>query len=78
VPAANGRFKVDAAKYREAVKSLATELLLIEATGDYERADRLLKKYAVSTPEIEEVISRLKDIPVDISPVYTGAGEKKS
>jgi hypothetical protein len=78
VPAANGRFRVDAAKYREAVKSLATELLLIEATGDYDRADRLLKKYAVSTPEMEEVIPRLKDIPVDISPVYAGAGEKKS
>ena len=78
VPAANGRFKVETAKYREAVKSLANELLLIEATGDYDRADRLLKKYAVSTPEMEEVIPRLKDIPVDISPVYAGAGEKKS
>ena len=78
VPAANGKFKIDNAKYREAVKSLATELLLIEATGDYDRADRLLKKYAVSTPEIEEVILRMKDIPVDISPVYAGAGEKKS
>jgi hypothetical protein len=78
VPAANGRFKVDAAKYREAVKSLANELLLIEATGDYDRADRLLKKYVVSTREMEEMIPRLKDIPVDISPVYAGAGEKKS
>jgi hypothetical protein len=77
VSAANGRFKVDPAKYREAVKSLATELLLIEATGDYGRAERLMKKYAVSTPEMEEVIPRLKDIPVDISPVYAGAGENK-
>jgi len=76
VPAGTGRFKVDAAKYKEAVKSLANELLMIEATGDYGRAERLLKRYAVSTPEMEEVIPRLKDIPVDISPVYTGAGEK--
>lgn len=77
VPTANGRFKIDAAKYREAVKALATELLMIEATGDYDRAGRLLKKHAVSTPEIEAVIPRLKDIPVDIAPVYAGAGEKK-
>jgi hypothetical protein len=51
---------------------------MIEAVGDYGRAERLLKKYAVSTPEIEAVIPMLKDIPVDIAPVYTAAGEKKS
>jgi hypothetical protein len=78
IPAGKGRFKVDSAKYREAVKSLSNELLMIEATGDYQRADRLLKKYAVSTPEIEEVIPLLKDIPVDIAPVYAGAGEQSS
>lgn len=78
VPAANGRYRIDPERYREAVRSLASEVLLIEATGDYDRADRLMKKYAVSTPEIEEVIPRMKDIPVDITPVYTGAGEKAS
>jgi hypothetical protein len=78
VPAGKGQFNVDSAKYRDAVKSLANELLMIEATGDYGRAEHLLKKYAVSTPEIEEVIPMLKDIPVDIAPVFIGAGEKKS
>ena len=78
VPAGEGRFKVDFPKFREAVRSLANELLMIEAVGDYGRAERLLKKYAVSTPEIEAVIPMLKDIPVDIAPVYTAAGEKKS
>jgi hypothetical protein len=76
-PSTNGRFKVDYAKYREAVRSLAEELLMIEATGDYARAERLLKKYSVSTPEIESVIPTLKDIPVDITPVFVAAGEKK-
>jgi len=78
VAAANGRYRIDPERYREAVRSLASEVLLIEATGDYDRADRLMKKYAVSTPEIEEVIPRMKDIPVDITPAYTGAGEKAS
>jgi hypothetical protein len=76
VPSGDGRFKVDNPKYREAVRALAEELLMIEATGDYARADRLLKKYAVSTPEIEAVIPLLKDIPVDITPVFAAAGEK--
>jgi hypothetical protein len=75
-PSGNGRYKVDYAKFREAVRTLAEELLMIEATGDYARAERLIKKYAVSTPEIEAVIPGLKDIPVDITPVFASAGEK--
>ncbi len=76
VPAGDGRFRVEPAKFRDAVKSLANELLMIEATGDFARAKRLLDKYAKSTPEIASVIGRLKDIPVDISPVFPAAGER--
>jgi hypothetical protein len=75
VPGGEGTFRVDFAKMRPAVQSLATELLMIEATGDYARAQRLLSKYGVSTPEIESVTARLKDIPVDITPYFPAAGE---
>ena len=76
VPAGGGRFRVDAPRFREAVKSLANELLLIEATGDFARAKKLLDTYAKSTPEIALVLTRLNDIPVDITPVFAAAGEK--
>ena len=75
VPAENGTFRVDFSKMRSGVQSLATELLTIQATGDYPRAQRLLAKYGVSTPEIAAVIARMTDIPVDITPVFTAAGE---
>ncbi|HEX8617891.1 MAG TPA: peptidase [Thermoanaerobaculia bacterium] len=75
VPAENGTFHVDFTKMRSGVQSLATELLTIQATGDYARAQRLLAKYGVSTPEIAAVTARLTDIPVDITPVFTAAGE---
>jgi hypothetical protein len=75
VPAADGTFRVDFTKMRSGVESLATELLTIQATGDYPRAQRLLAKYGVSTPEIAAVIARMTDIPVDITPVFTAAGE---
>ena len=77
VSSGNGQFKVDTSKFREAIRTLAEELLMIEAMGDYARAEKLLKKYAVSTPEIESVIPLLKDIPVDITPVFAAAGEKQ-
>ncbi|MEO8033228.1 MAG: peptidase [Acidobacteriota bacterium] len=76
VPSSNGRFLVDFPKFGDGVKTLATELLTIEATGDYARANALLEKYAKVTPEIEQINTRLNDIPVDITPVFTGAGEK--
>ena len=77
VPGANGTFKVDFAKMRQGVKDLATEMLTIEATGDFARAQRLLDKYGVSNAEIDGVIKGLPaNIPVDITPVFPGAGEK--
>jgi hypothetical protein len=75
-PASNDRFRTDAARFREAIRSLANELLMIEATGDYERSKGLLEKYGRSTPEIESAIARLSDIPVDIAPVFVAAGER--
>ena len=76
VPDGSGRFRVETAKYREAVRSLAQELLMIEATGDFARARKLLAGYGKLTPEMERINAGLKNIPVDIAPVYVAAGEK--
>jgi Peptidase family M49 len=70
------QYTVDFAKMRDAVRDLATELLTIEATGNFDRANALLSKYGVETPEMQTVIATLKDIPVDIWPVYPAAGER--
>ena len=75
-PIAGGRFTVDFAKSRDAVRDLATELLTIEATGDYPRAKALLDRYGKETPEMTAVNATLKEIPVDITPVFPAAGEK--
>ncbi len=76
MPFSSGRFRVRTEMVREAVRSLANELLEIEATGDIERARRLLARYGRMTPEIRATIARLSDVPVDIAPVFTAAGEK--
>ncbi len=76
VPGANGTFKVDFPKMHEAVKSLANELLMIEATGDYARGKALLDKYGVTNAEIDGMKEKLADIPVDITPVFAAAGER--
>jgi len=75
VDGGGGRFTYRAEKFREAVRSLATELLEIEATGDFERGRRLIDRYGKSTPEIASTNAKLTDIPVDIRPVFVFAGE---
>ena len=49
---------------------------MIEATGDFDRATKLVEKYGVTNDEINRVTEGLKDIPTDIAPVFTAAGEK--
>jgi hypothetical protein len=75
-PTADGRFRTDVTKFREALRSLTNEILMVEATGDYARGQALLEKYGKATPEIDAVIAKLTDIPVDISPVFVAAGER--
>lgn len=75
VPGADGTFKVDMEKMRDAVTSLATELLMIEATGDYARAKALLEKYGVTNAEVDGIVAKLADLPVDLTPVFAAAGE---
>jgi Peptidase family M49 len=73
---AGSKFTVDFTKMRDGVRDLATELLTIEATGDYNRANALLEKYGKETDEMRAVDAMLKDIPVDIWPVFPAAGER--
>ena len=76
IESTGGRFKVDPDKMVSAIKSLTTELLMIEATGDFNRAQKLADQYGKSNPEIETMNKKLSDLPVDISSVYPSAGEK--
>jgi hypothetical protein len=69
----DGTFSVDEAKVKPAVIALARELLAIEATGDKSRAQALLAKQAVVRPEVQRVLDRLTDVPVDIEPKFTTA-----
>ena len=67
---ASGTFTADVARMEDAVRSLATELLTLQAEGSYERAGEILERYGVMRPEIERAVARLEDVPVDIRPRY--------
>ncbi|HET7292720.1 MAG TPA: hypothetical protein VFM88_09855 [Vicinamibacteria bacterium] len=72
---ADGTFSVDYAKVRQGVESLTREIMTIQATGNYEKARATLEQMVVVRPEVQRVIDRLADVPVDISPRYVTAEE---
>jgi len=66
----DGRFSVNDRRMKDAVRNLARELLLIQATGDYEGAKNLIAKYRTVRPEVQAALEKVKDVPIDIRPFY--------
>jgi erythromycin esterase-like protein len=71
---ATGFWSVDFTKIKDAVKSLSTEILTLEARGDYEGAKAFMDKYARMDPELQAQLDNLKGIPVDIEPRFAIEG----
>ncbi len=65
-----GKFSVDESKIRDAVRKLTSELLTLEAEGSHEKAAAILSKYAVIRPPMKGALDMLKNVPVDIEPVF--------
>jgi hypothetical protein len=69
----DGSFSVDFAKIKGAVADLDREFLTIEATGDYARAQALMKQYVVIRPDVQKALDKMKTVPNDIRPAFTTA-----
>jgi hypothetical protein len=71
----DGTFAVDFAKIKAAVADLDREFLTIEATGDYARAQDLMKRYVVIRPDVQKALDKMKTVPNDIRPAFTTAAK---
>jgi len=69
----DGTFAVDLKKIKQAVADLDREFLTIEATGDYARAQQMMKQYVVIRPDVQKALDKMKSVPNDIRPVFTTA-----
>jgi hypothetical protein len=68
--AATGLYVIDFEKMPTAIASLAKELLEQEATGDRARTDALFKKYGGMPAELNALLAKTSNIPVDIDPEF--------
>jgi hypothetical protein len=73
--AADGTFAVNAATIKQTVTALTTEILEMEAAGDYAKAKAMIDKLAVLRPSVKTVLDRLTNVPVDIEPRFTTAAK---
>ncbi len=66
----NETVRVNFDKIATGIRELASQLLLIQANGDYRGAKVFIEKYAVMSPSMKTLVSKLSDLPVDIRPVF--------
>ncbi|KAA3617534.1 MAG: peptidase [Calditrichaeota bacterium] len=64
------KLNIDYSKIKEVLKSLAGELLMIQANGDYEGSKAIMAKYIVMSDVMTKLVDKLSDIPVDIKPIF--------
>jgi len=70
----NGKLNLNEAKLVQAVRDLAQELLIIQAQGDYAAAQALVQEYRIMTSLMNDYITQLTNVPVDIRPSFPIAG----
>jgi hypothetical protein len=68
----DGTFAVNGPKMRAAVESLTRQIMTLQSRGDYQAAKSLVATATVR-PEVQRVLDRLADVPVDIAPRFTAA-----
>ncbi len=70
-----GRFRAISERFPGAIRELLAEMLMLQATGDYEGTQAFLDTYGVASEELVAAIDRLADVPVDVRPIYPQAEE---
>ncbi len=69
----DGTFSVDHAKIKQGIAALTTEIMQIQAAGDYAKAKALGERLGVVRPPVQAALDKLTDVPVDIEPRFPAA-----
>jgi len=71
--ATTGRYTVNMDKMPGAVNAMTHDLTMIQAMGDYDKAQAFIDKYGQMPEEVKTQLEKMTSIPVDIEPQYTAA-----
>ena len=70
---ADGTFSVNLKRAKKGVIGLTHDLMTLQATGDYAGTKRFLDRLIIMRPQVQAVLDRLGDVPVDIRPHFITA-----
>ncbi len=71
--APDGTFSVNPARIRQNVIDLTRDIMTLQAVGGYAEATQMIERLGRVRPEVQVVLDRLKDVPVDIEPRFVTA-----
>jgi len=71
----DGRYRTVPAKFPAGIRDLLHDMLMLQATGDYDGTKRFLETYGQATPPLLAAIDRLSDLPVDLDTVFSQAAQ---
>jgi len=69
----DGTFAVNPAKIKDGVVALTREFMTLQAQGDYTKAKDMIGRLGTVRPEVQRVLDKLNNVPVDIEPIYLTA-----
>jgi len=68
--ASDGTFAVNPARIRQNVIDLTRDIMTLQAVGDHAAATQMISTLGVVRPQVQAVLDRLRDVPVDIEPRF--------
>jgi hypothetical protein len=71
--AQDGTFAVNPARIRQNVVDLTRDIMTMQATGDAAAGKQMVETLGVVRPQVQAVLDKLKDVPVDIEPRFVTA-----
>jgi hypothetical protein len=71
--APDGTFAVNAARIRQNVIDLTRDIMTLQAVGSYQDALQMIERLGVVRPQVQTILDRLNDVPVDIEPRFVTA-----
>jgi hypothetical protein len=66
----DGTFGIDSVRIKDAVVALTREFMTLQAEGNYTKAKDMIAKLGIVRPDVQRVLDKLANIPVDIEPGY--------
>ncbi|KAJ2247436.1 hypothetical protein GGI13_005045, partial [Coemansia sp. RSA 455] len=69
------KFAVNMERIGKVVADLTRDIMIIQGDGDRQRAEVFRDRYGRILPEVKTALDRLRDVPIDIAPIWVDINE---